>query len=75
MAESIGLGKPAGALVRSVEAGGPAEKAGVEAGDIITKFDGKVVEKSGDLPRIVGGIKPGTKATLQVFRRGAYQAT
>ena len=73
VAESIGLGKASGALVRSVEAGGPAEKAGVEAGDIITKFDGKAVEKSGDLPRIVGAVKPGSKATLQVFRRGAYK--
>lgn len=73
VAESIGLGKPAGALVRSVEAGGPAEKAGVEPGDIITKFDGKTVEKSGDLPRIVGAVKPGSKATLQVFRRGSYK--
>jgi serine protease Do len=73
VAESIGLGKPAGALVRSVESGGPAEKAGIEAGDIITKFDGKPVEKSGDLPRIVGSVKPGNKATLQVFRRGAYK--
>lgn len=71
VAESIGLGKPMGALVRSVEAGGPAEKAGVEAGDIITRFEGRAVEKSGDLPRIVGGVKPGTRATLQVFRRGA----
>ena len=59
--------------MRSVEAGGPAEKAGVEAGDIITRFDGKTVEKSGDLPRIVGGVKPGSKATVQVFRRGAYK--
>ncbi len=73
VAESIGLGKPMGALVRSVESGGPADKAGVEAGDIITKFDGKAIEKSGDLPRIVGGVKPGTKAALQVFRRGAYR--
>ena len=73
VAESIGLGKPMGALVRSVEAGGPAEKAGVEAGDIITKVDGKAVEKSADLPRIVGGVKPGSKAQLQVFRRGAYR--
>ena len=71
VAESIGLGKAAGALVRSVEAGGPAEKAGVEAGDIITKVDTRSVEGSVDLPRIVGGIKPGTKATLQVFRRGS----
>jgi serine protease Do len=73
VAESIGLGKPTGALVRSVEPGGPAEKAGVEAGDIITKVDGRLVEKSGDLPRIIAGVKPGNKATLQVFRRGSYR--
>ncbi len=70
VAESIGLGKPQGALVRGVEAGSPAEKAGVEAGDIITKFEGKTIEKSGDLPRMVGAVKPGTKSTLTVFRRG-----
>jgi len=73
VAESIGLGKPTGALVRTVEAGGPAEKAGVEAGDIITKVEGRTVETSGELPRIVGSIKPGNKATLQVFRRGGYR--
>jgi len=70
LAESIGLGKPAGALVRSVEAGSPAEKAGVEGGDIILRFDGKTIEKSSDLPRAVGATKPGTKSTLTVFRRG-----
>ncbi len=73
VSESIGLGKPMGALVQSVESGGPADKAGVEGGDIITKVDGKVVDKSGDLPRLIGGIKPGSRATLQVFRRGAYR--
>jgi serine protease Do len=73
VAESIGLGKPIGALVRSVESGGPADKAGVEAGDIITKFDGRSIDKAGDLPRIVGGAKPGGKATLQVYRRGNYR--
>jgi serine protease Do len=71
VAESIGLGKPLGALVRAVEKGAPADKAGVEAGDIIIKFDGKTVEKSSDLPRMVGGTKPGTKSTLTVFRRGS----
>jgi serine protease Do len=71
VAESIGLGRPMGALVRSVEAGSPAEKAGVEAGDIIVKFDGKAIEKSSDLPRMVGGTKPGTKSVLAVFRRGS----
>ena len=73
VAESIGLGKASGALVRSVESGGPADKAGVEAGDIITKFDGRAIDKAGDLPRIVGGAKPGAKSTLQVFRRGAFR--
>ena len=73
VAESIGLGKPSGALVRSVESGGPADKAGVEAGDIITKFDGRAIDKAGDLPRIVGGAKPGAKSSLQVFRRGAFR--
>ena len=73
VAESIGLGKTQGALVRAVETGSPAEKAGVEAGDIITKFDGKVVEKSSDLPRMVGGTKPGTRSSLTVFRRGGVK--
>jgi serine protease Do len=73
VAESIGLGKPIGALVSNVEAGGPADKAGVEAGDIITKVDGRPVEKFGDLPRMVGMTKPGAKTALQIFRRGAYR--
>ena len=70
VAESIGLGKPAGAFVRSVEKDGPAEKAGLEAGDIITRVDGRTIERAGELPRIVGEIKPGTKSRLTVFRRG-----
>jgi serine protease Do len=70
VAEAIGLGKPVGALVRSVESGSPAEKAGVEAGDIILRFDGKTIEKSTDLPRLVGATKPGTRSSLTVFRRG-----
>ena len=70
VAESIGLGRPQGALVRSVEAGAPADKAGVEAGDIILKFDGKAIDKSSDLPRMVGNTKPGNKSTVTVFRRG-----
>ncbi len=70
VAESIGLGKAQGALVRGVETGAPADKAGIEAGDIITRFDGKAIEKSSDLPRMVGNVKPGTKAVVTVFRRG-----
>jgi serine protease Do len=71
VAESLGLGKATGALVSAVEEGGPASKAGLEPGDIITRFDSKPVEKSTDLPRLVGNTKPGTKSTLQVFRRGS----
>jgi serine protease Do len=73
IAESLGLGKAQGALVNGVVAGGPSEKAGIEAGDIITKFDGRVIEKSSDLPRIVGATKPGNKGIVTVYRRGAYK--
>ncbi len=71
VADSLGLPKASGAMVRGVEAGGPAEKAGLEAGDIVTRFNGQAVDKWSDLPRLVGATKPGTKATLQVFRRGS----
>lgn len=70
VAESLGLGKPTGAMVRSVESGTPAEKAGVEPGDIILKVDGRTVESSSELPRIIGGTRPGTTVTLQVLRHG-----
>jgi serine protease Do len=71
VAESIGLGKAQGALVRGVEAGSPGEKGGIEPGDIITKFDGKPIDKPSDLPRLVGNTKPGTKSMVTVFRRGS----
>jgi serine protease Do len=70
VAESIGLGKAQGAVVRKVEAGGPADKAGIQDGDVILKFNGIAVEKSSDLPRIVGATKPGSKATVSVWRKG-----
>ena len=70
VAESIGLGKPQGALVRSVETGSPADKAGIEAGDIITRFEGRAIEKASDLPRLVGNAKPGSRGAITVFRRG-----
>ncbi|PIT72654.1 serine peptidase [Limnohabitans sp. G3-2] len=73
VAESIGLGKAQGVLVRGVEEGSPAEKAGIEAGDIITRFDGKVVDKPADLPRAVGNTKPGSKVNISVFRRGSVK--
>ncbi|PTT87771.1 serine peptidase [Pelomonas sp. HMWF004] len=73
IAEAIGLGKAQGAVIRSVVAGSPAEKGGVEGGDVVTKVDGKVVDKASDLRRLVAAVKPGAKTTLTVFRRGAYK--
>jgi len=71
LAESFGLPKPAGALVSSVEKGSPAEKAGIEVGDVILKFGGREVNSSEDLPRLVGGTKPGAKAAVQLMRNKA----
>ncbi|TAN48459.1 MAG: DegQ family serine endoprotease [Betaproteobacteria bacterium] len=71
IATSFGLDRPRGALVNSVEKGSPADKAGFEATDIITKFDGKAVENSSDLPRIVGATRPGSQVAVEVWRKGA----
>ena len=70
LAESLGLNKPMGAVVNAVEKGGPADKAGLEPGDVILKFDGKPINASADLPRLVAATKPGTRSTLQVWRKG-----
>ena len=71
LADGFGLTKPQGALVNSVEKGGPADKAGIEAGDVILRFDGKPITASEDLPRIVGGTRPGSKVTAQLWRNKA----
>jgi serine protease Do len=73
LAESFGLDRPRGALIAQVQADGPAARAGLQAADVILTFDGKLVEDSGDLPRMVGMAKPGTKIPLQVWRRGKAQ--
>ncbi|MEO3693345.1 DegQ family serine endoprotease [Roseateles paludis] len=73
VAESLKLPKAAGAVVRQVTEGSPADKGGVEGGDVITKVDGKPVEKAADLRRLIAAVKPGQKATLQVWRRGAFK--
>ena len=70
LADSLGLSKPQGAVVNAVEKGGPAEKAGLEAGDVILKFDGKTINNSADLPRMVGATRPGTRSVVQVWRKG-----
>ncbi len=71
LAETLGLPRQQGALVTQVERDSPAEKAGVEAGDVIVRFDGKTIERATDLPRIVGGTRPGTRVTMTVWRKGA----
>jgi serine protease Do len=71
LAESFGLAKAQGALVNSVEKGGPADKAGIEPSDVILKFNGKTVNSSSDLPRMVAQTKPGSRATVQVWRKGS----
>ena len=70
LAESFGLSKPAGALISNVEKNGPADKAGIEASDVILNFDGKPVDSSADLPRMVAATKPGSKVTVELWRKG-----
>jgi serine protease Do len=71
LAESFGLAKAEGALVSSVEKEGAAAQAGIEAGDVILRFDGKAVSRSADLPRLVAAARPGSKVKVQVWRKGA----
>ena len=71
VAKALGLDSAVGALVGSVGKDSPADKAGVIAGDIILRFDGKKVEKASDLPRIVGETKPGSKVNMVLWRKGA----
>jgi serine protease Do len=73
LADSFGLSKAGGALISSVEKGGPADKAGVRPSDVILKFDGKVVNSSADLPRIVAATKPGSKVGVELWRKGGTQ--
>jgi serine protease Do len=70
VAEAIGLQRAQGAFVASVEQDSPAEKAGIEPGDVITKFDGKTIDRQTDLPRIVGATKPGSKVPVTIWRKG-----
>jgi serine protease Do len=74
LAESFGLDRPRGALVSQVQEDSPASKAGLQAADVILEFNGRPVENSGDLPRMVGMAKPGTKIPLQVWRKGKIQS-
>ncbi|WP_206953984.1 DegQ family serine endoprotease [Trinickia acidisoli] len=68
LAESFGLQKPVGALVSSVDPDGPAAKSGLQAGDVILAVNGTAVNDSTDLPSQIASMKPGTKATLDIWR-------
>ncbi len=70
LADSFKLDKPEGALVASVDAGGPAAKAGLQVGDVIRKVNGQPIVSSGDLPALIGQSSPGEQVTLEVWRHG-----
>ena len=74
LAESFGLDRPRGALVSQVQDDSPAQKAGFMASDVILSFDGKNVENSRDLPRMVGLARPGSKIPVEVWRKGKVQS-
>jgi serine protease Do len=70
-AESFGLDRPRGALIRSVEKGGPADQAGIKVGDVITRVDGQLIERDSELPSLISSIKPGGEAEVEVWRARA----
>jgi serine protease Do len=70
LADTFGLAKPEGALVSEVAKDSAAEKAGIEAGDIILKFNGHEIVRSSDLPPLVTALAPGDRAKLELMRDG-----
>ena len=73
LSESFGMKNTNGALVAGIEKGAPAEKGGLQPGDVITKFDSKLIETSSDLPKAVGNTKPGKTVIAEVFRKGSIK--
>jgi len=70
LAEAVGLPKAAGALITMLENGGPAERAGLQPGDVVLQFAGKAMESSAELARAIGETAPGTSVRVQVWRAG-----
>src|SRR5471032_2835104 len=70
LAESFGLEKPAGALVAQIQDDGPAAKGGLQVGDVILSMNGQPIVMSADLPHLVGALKAGGKANVEVIREG-----
>lgn len=73
LADSFGLDRPRGALIAQVGEGSPAQKSGLEPGDIIVEFDGSEIITSADLPHVVGLIAPGTRVSATIIRDGSEQ--
>ena len=73
LAESFGMKNTNGALIAGVEKNGPADKGGLEAGDVITKFDNKTIIASSDLPRAVAATKPGKLSPVEILRKGSVK--
>jgi len=71
LAQSFGLDRPRGALVAQVEDGGPAAKAGLKPGDVLLSVNGRPIERSAEVPPLVAAVKPGSKATFEVWRDGS----
>jgi serine protease Do len=71
LAESFGLDMPRGALVANVEPGGPADKAGIKSGDVLLSVNGREIAQSSELPRIIGGMQPGSRASFRVWSKGS----
>ncbi|RFF26410.1 MULTISPECIES: DegQ family serine endoprotease [unclassified Wenzhouxiangella] len=72
-ADALGLERPKGALINSVEPGGPAEEAGIEVGDVILEFNGTPIDQHSELPPLVGMERPGTEAEMTIWRWGERQ--
>jgi serine protease Do len=70
LADSFGLDRPEGALVSGVETGGPADQAGLKAGDVIRRVNGRPIVASGDLPALIGQARPGEQVQLDIWRQG-----
>lgn len=70
LAESLQLDKPQGALINAVEPNGPADRAGIEPGDVIVTFDGQTIVDADDLPHVVGMVAPESKVKVEIVRKG-----
>jgi serine protease Do len=70
LADSFKLDKPEGALVSTVEPGGPADQAGLKTGDVIRQVNGQAIVAAGDLPALIGQAAPGQKVNIEVWRQG-----